>query len=307
MAEVLVHHQPKPFVFVLMPFSSEFDDVYQLGIKAAAQEAGAYAERVDEQIYAESMSARIYNQIAKADVIVADMSLRNPNVFYEVGYAHALGKLTILLTRSSEDIPFDLKDHYHIVYGTSIVTLREQLVPRLRWALDHVGRRDSLLDGWKLEVQLKGHPEPFATAWEEPAIWSGNVLEKLKSDWGPQYDLRFSVINRGSRSSPPITGCYVITPSRANLLRQTNHIAFRYANDLPVIVEGKVPSAKKQYLVDWRTDGIPVGGFQSIPIVGLDLERFSADRIALTLRLIVESLPVDYTCALSRKATSSEE
>ena len=50
---------PKPFVFVLMPFDAKFDDVYNLGIKAACEEAGAYAERVDEQIFEESILQRI--------------------------------------------------------------------------------------------------------------------------------------------------------------------------------------------------------------------------------------------------------
>ena len=81
---------PKPFVFVLMPFSEEFDDVYKLGIKPACHDAGAHCERVDEQMFSESMLERIYNQIAKADLLVADMSGKNENVFYEVGYAHAL-------------------------------------------------------------------------------------------------------------------------------------------------------------------------------------------------------------------------
>src|SRR5689334_19638765 len=102
---------PKSFVFVLMPFSSDFNDVYQLGIKEACREAGAYCERVDEQIHDGSILQRIYNQIAKADVVVADMTNRNPNVFYEVGYSHALNKKTILLTKNSDDIPFDLKDY----------------------------------------------------------------------------------------------------------------------------------------------------------------------------------------------------
>jgi hypothetical protein len=66
--------QPKPFAFVLMPFSSDFDDTYILGIKAACTDAGYYCERVDEQIFEETMLERIYNQIAKADLIVADMS-----------------------------------------------------------------------------------------------------------------------------------------------------------------------------------------------------------------------------------------
>src|ERR1041384_2230704 len=99
MSEVnLPNTRPKPFVFVLMPFASDFDDVYRLGIKPACEKAGAYAERVDEQLFQESILQRVYNQIAKADVIVSDMSGKNPNVFYETGYAHALGKPVILLT-----------------------------------------------------------------------------------------------------------------------------------------------------------------------------------------------------------------
>lgn len=122
---------PKPFVFVLMPFEASFGDVYQLGIKPAAEGAGAYCERIDEQIFGESILARIYNQIAKADLIVADMTGRNPNVFYEVGYAHALGRTVVLLTKNADDIPFDLKHYSHIVYQGSIAGLKEKLQVRI--------------------------------------------------------------------------------------------------------------------------------------------------------------------------------
>src|ERR1700733_6908921 len=116
--------QPKQFAFVLMPFDSSFDDAYQLGIKDAVSEFDdMLAERVDEQIYREGILERIYRQIELADIIVADMSGQNPNVFYEVGYAHAKGKLCILLTSNADDIPFDLKHQRHIVYDNSIVSL----------------------------------------------------------------------------------------------------------------------------------------------------------------------------------------
>jgi hypothetical protein len=131
---------PKPFVFVLMPFAKEYDDVYGLAIQAACTEAGAYAERVDQQIFADSILDRMFNQIAKADLIVADMSERNPNVFYEVGYAHALGKTTILLTRDEADIPFDLKHYQHIVYGGSLSCLKADLLRRVRWHLENPSR-----------------------------------------------------------------------------------------------------------------------------------------------------------------------
>src|SRR5665811_779695 len=105
---------PKPFIFVLMPFDEKYNDAYKFGIKGAAEDVGAYAERVDEQIFTEGILDRIFNQISKADVIVADMTGRNPNVFYEVGYAHALGKIVLLLTQNTNDIPFDLKHRQHI-------------------------------------------------------------------------------------------------------------------------------------------------------------------------------------------------
>lgn len=127
---------PKPFIFVLMPFDKDFDDVYHMGIKPACNNAGAYAERVDEQLFQESILDRIYNQISKADVIIADMSGRNPNVFYETGYAHALGKKVILLTKESDDIPFDLKHYPHIVYGGRIKDLLPELEKRVKWAIE---------------------------------------------------------------------------------------------------------------------------------------------------------------------------
>lgn len=133
---------PKPFVFVLMPFAGEFDDVYKLGIRPACEEVGAYAERVDEQLFVGSITQRIYNQISKADVVVADMTGRNPNVFYEVGYAHALGKPVVLLSRAADDIPFDLKDYPHIIYGGSIADLIPNLTKKVGWCLENRG--DSL-------------------------------------------------------------------------------------------------------------------------------------------------------------------
>jgi len=129
--------KPKPFVFVLMPFSEDFDDVYELGIKAACKNAGAYAIRVDEQIFKESILERIYMQIDKADIIVADMTGKNQNVFYETGYAHALGKHVIFLTQNKDDIPFDLQHYPHIIYSGKIKNLLPELEKRVRWAIDN--------------------------------------------------------------------------------------------------------------------------------------------------------------------------
>lgn len=130
-------NRPKPFVFVLMPFLPEFNDIYHLGIKQACIDSGAYCERVDEQFFQGTILDRIYNQISKADVIVADMTGRNPNVFYETGYSHALGKNVILLTQKAEDIPFDLKKYPHIIYGGKITELKDKLTIRIKWIIEN--------------------------------------------------------------------------------------------------------------------------------------------------------------------------
>jgi hypothetical protein len=131
----------QPFVFVLMPFDKKFEDIYKLGIKPACERAGAYAERVDDQIFQESILQRIYNEIAKADIIIADMTGRNPNVFYETGYAHALGKRVILLTQKTEDIPFDLKHYPHIIYEGSISNLIPEIEKRVSWMIKNPEQR----------------------------------------------------------------------------------------------------------------------------------------------------------------------
>ena len=128
----------KLFAFVLMPFDSSFDDTYQMGIKETASSLNIRAERVDEQIFREGILERIYRQIDISDIIIADMTGQNPNVFYEVGYAHAKEKICILLTNNADDIPFDLKHHRHIVYGNSIETLRNNLKKELMWAKDEI-------------------------------------------------------------------------------------------------------------------------------------------------------------------------
>lgn len=117
----------RPYVFVLMPFDEKFDDIYYFGIRGAVEDAGMICERADEILHAGGVIERIEGQIHRADVIVADMTDLNPNVFYEVGIAHTLGKLVALVVQDVNQIPFDLRGKNHIVYGGKIKLLREKL------------------------------------------------------------------------------------------------------------------------------------------------------------------------------------
>jgi len=179
----------KKFVFVLMPFKEAFNDIYMLGIKAACQSDKVYCERVDEQYYEGSILERVYNQINKADYIVADMTGQNPNVFYEVGYAHGLGKKVILITQSEADIPFDMKHYVHIIYDRNgISQLKEKIGARVEYYLSNPEENtcDSnalvpYMNGFELTegktTQIKMLPKPsFGSSLVKSVSYDGKIV-----------------------------------------------------------------------------------------------------------------------------------
>ena len=123
--------RPRPTrIFVAMPFTRALNDVYLLGVREVAERLGCVVERADEVEHNGYIVSVVQERVRTSDILIADTTARNPNVFYEVGYAHALGKATVLICQEGEDIPFDIKAVNHIIYG-SIVELREKLERRL--------------------------------------------------------------------------------------------------------------------------------------------------------------------------------
>jgi hypothetical protein len=206
---------PKPFVFVLMPFKEDFDDIYKLGIKEAAKEVGAYAERVDEQDFSEGILERIFNQINKADVIVADMTGRNPNVFYEVGYAHALGKIVLLLTQNGDDIPFDLKNKQHIIYGDTggkIQSLRNELKPKLNWAINESKRGKKEDDSIILvSISSEWQPNQFTEIPEDCLSKPIPIIRYQSEIFTVNSLYTFNLYNNSSQEIQRITHIYLFT------------------------------------------------------------------------------------------------
>ena len=205
---------PKPYVFVLMPFASEFADAYRFGIKETADKIGAYAERLDEQIFSEGMLERIFNQISKADVIVADMTGRNPNVFYEVGYAHALGKIVLLLTQNADDVPFDLKQRQHINYAGSIQKLQQELAPRLLWAISESRRQARPLGAERFSVRMHGLDIPRCGTGADQPVISGVAPGRMVS-------LVALIRNESSSETLTITHVYWFAGDGAGLVPST--------------------------------------------------------------------------------------
>ena len=121
----------KPSVFVAMPFDPSTDDLFQLGLKAAIEEAGFRCIRVDEQQFTGGILPKIQQLIGKCSLVVAELSGANPNVLLEVGYAWGLGIPTILLARKGEKLPFDVSDQKTLFYD-GIVAAKTHLLSELK-------------------------------------------------------------------------------------------------------------------------------------------------------------------------------
>lgn len=103
------------YCFVLMPFALSWSDRVWKQLRSIVANAGFTCKRADD-LYGRDILEDIWTAIYEATVIVADVTARNPNVMYEVGIAHTLGKDAILLTQDAHDIPFDFRRYRHLVY-----------------------------------------------------------------------------------------------------------------------------------------------------------------------------------------------
>jgi len=105
--------------FVLMPFDEKFNSIYEK-IKEVVEELGLICKRADEIFNTKPVIEDICHSIQKSRILIADITGRNPNVFYELGFAHAKNKKVILITQDINDVPFDVKHYRCIVYKDTI-------------------------------------------------------------------------------------------------------------------------------------------------------------------------------------------
>ena len=105
----------KNLIFVLTPFADEERAAFET-IKDVCTNAGFRCLRGDEENAGGDILGHIIRLIVKARIIIANVETRNPNVFYELGIAHALGKQTILISRSLEAMPFDVQTRRILIW-----------------------------------------------------------------------------------------------------------------------------------------------------------------------------------------------
>jgi hypothetical protein len=96
---------------VRQPRRRLLSDIYE----PAIQKAGLRAVRADADIFGTGKIIDQWAGINASKVLVAELTTRNPNVFYELGLAHALDKPVVLISSNEDDVPFDLK-HIRVIY-----------------------------------------------------------------------------------------------------------------------------------------------------------------------------------------------
>ncbi len=104
--------------FILMPFSESLSEVYEFLIKGALTEAGYQVKRADDIKSQSNILEDIIKGIMESDLIVADLTESNANVYYELGIAHSFQKKVVLITQDIEELPFDLRSYRVIGYST---------------------------------------------------------------------------------------------------------------------------------------------------------------------------------------------
>lgn len=116
-------------ISLMMPFSADFNDV-NIAIKKASENSGFRCLRGDDIWENSTIIQDIFNLIYKSQIVIVDFTGKNPNVMYETGIAHTLGKHVIPISQNLDDVPFDMRHHRVLKYlhnGEGLIKLINDL------------------------------------------------------------------------------------------------------------------------------------------------------------------------------------
>jgi hypothetical protein len=103
-------------VFMMMPFKPKYKPVYEIHVTKVVKARGLTINRGDDFFANHAVINDIWAAVARCRLVIADCTEKNPNVFYEIGMAHTLGKPCILIAQALKYIPFDVRHLRTIIY-----------------------------------------------------------------------------------------------------------------------------------------------------------------------------------------------
>jgi hypothetical protein len=190
-----------------MPFASDFDDVYSV-IKSTVESANRDVEsrcfRLDESRPAGRITDRLLSELRSATICVADLTGTKPNVMWEVGFAMALSKPTVLITQDLSQLPFDLKDMQSLQYDRhhlstslsqplkrSIIDTLDSILQETRLGTSTKNSGVDLVGTMMAELtELKSMVSSVVNSWSanKSEVVSTEDLRSLEGNWVTQDD-----------------------------------------------------------------------------------------------------------------------
>lgn len=145
--------------FLIMPFKDSLRNVYDLIETIIENQCGLKCIRPDKISGSKRITDDIWKAINESRLVIADLTDRNPNVFYEVGIAHARHKPVILITQNpNAEVPFDVREIRYIQYSS-----------------DNLGELKRILPDF-----VKKALTTIPTKWDKdyrPPIWAGSYIK----------------------------------------------------------------------------------------------------------------------------------
>lgn len=172
----------KDVCFIIMPFGDWFDYYYETIYHPAIEAAGLKPRRADDLYRPSAIVHDIWALTQQAKVVLADLSGKNPNVFYELGLAHAIAKPAILVTESMEDVPFDLRALRVLVYDKNQPDWGDKLKSNIESSIKEVldAPLESVLPTF-IKVR-ESAPSPTATKTEKELISLRQDMDLVKRE-----------------------------------------------------------------------------------------------------------------------------
>lgn len=171
--------------FVAMPFGSLFQIEYEKIIFPALEELNIKCVRGDEIYSKQRIVDDIWHSLKKCRFVLAELTGKNPNVLYEVGLAHAIGKPVIIITRNSDDVPFDLKALRYLYYDVNDPFWGNNL----RIGIQNLAKK--VIENPTIESYLEGisaNAMNFPEIVEEKKLAKPNVkTSKIKGTWQGEF------------------------------------------------------------------------------------------------------------------------
>jgi hypothetical protein len=246
--------------FVIMPFGQPFDRYYSNILAPAAVDAGLEPIRTDSLFRSSNIVADIWRLTKESAVLLADLTGRNPNVFYELGLAHALGKPVVLIASNVDDVPFELRALRVLIYDREDEAWGAKLQQGVASAL-----RETLAD-------VPGAvPSPFLEASRPSRPTEAPVELELRRLWDELRAIQSQVA--GTASAPPTFFLPRPSPDAVALVRATRQWAAR---------------SRRRHVVAWATDDMLASVLTLLLLAGEFIESIKLVR-AVTNRGLKEA------------------